>query len=49
MALMIFKSIFLRYALPGLPDDFDGDIESKTFDNRITVALSKPVFRVPSQ
>ncbi len=35
-----FESIFLRYALPGLPDDFDGDIESKTRDTRITVALS---------
>ena len=34
-----FESIFLRYALPGLPDDFDGDIESKTRDTRITIAL----------
>ena len=35
-----FESIFLRYALPGLPDDFDGDIESKTRDSRITIAIS---------
>lgn len=34
-----FESIFLRYALPGLPADFDGDIESKTRDTRITLAI----------
>lgn len=34
-------SIFLRYALPGLPGDFDGKIESKTKDQRISLAVGK--------
>jgi hypothetical protein len=35
-----FESIFLRFALPGLPVEFDGDIESKTRDRRVTLAIS---------
>ncbi len=36
-----FASIFLRYALPGLPGDFDGKIESKTKDQRLAIAVGK--------
>ena len=34
------ETVFLRFALPGLPDDFDGHIESKTRDFRLSLALS---------
>jgi len=33
------ESIFLRLTLPGLAGDFDGTIESKTKDNRLTWAI----------
>lgn len=35
-----FQSIFLRYALPGLPSDFDGEIETKTRDTRISFSIT---------
>ena len=35
-----FESIFLRYTLPGLSPNFDGDIESKTDDYRFAIAFS---------
>ncbi len=34
------ESIFLRYALPGIPGNFDGEIESKTKDYRLSWALT---------
>jgi len=34
------ESIFLRFALPGLPGDFDGTIESKTKDYRLSWAVA---------
>ncbi|MFH1764458.1 MAG: hypothetical protein ABIF09_09725 [Gemmatimonadota bacterium] len=34
------ETVFLRFALPGLPDDFEGAIESKTRDYRLSLALS---------
>ena len=34
------ETVFLRFALPSLPDDFDGHIESKTRDFRLSLALS---------
>ncbi|MFH1766261.1 MAG: hypothetical protein ABIF09_18920, partial [Gemmatimonadota bacterium] len=34
------ETVFLRFALPGLPDDFDGKIESKTRDYRLSLSLS---------
>ena len=34
------ETVFLRFALPGLPDDFDGHIESKTKDYRFSLALT---------
>jgi hypothetical protein len=40
-----YETFFLRYALPGLPDEFDGKIHSKTYDYRLSFALtpkSKP-------
>jgi len=33
------ESMFLRFALPGLPGDFDGDLETKAKDYRITWAI----------
>lgn len=35
-----FESIFIRYALPSLPEDFDGEVESKTRDKRVVFAIS---------
>lgn len=35
-----FESIFTRYALPGLPAEFDGNIESKTKDYRFALGMS---------
>lgn len=34
------ETVFLRFALPSLPDDFDGRIESKTRDYRLSLAVS---------
>lgn len=34
------ESVFTNYALPGLPTDFDGNIESKTREHRMTLALT---------
>jgi hypothetical protein len=34
-----FESVFLRFALPDLPSDFNGTIESKTKDYRLTWAI----------
>jgi len=34
------ESIFLRYALPGLPENFDGQLESKTKDYRFSLAVA---------
>lgn len=34
------ESVFLRYALPGMSGDFDGQITSKTKDYRVAVAFS---------
>jgi len=35
-----FESIFLRYTLPGLSPNFDGDIDSKTDDYRFGMAIA---------
>lgn len=35
------ESVFLRYTLPGLSPNFDGEIESKTNDYRFAVAFSE--------
>jgi len=35
-----FESIFTRYALPGLPEDFNGELESKTRDTRLTFSIT---------
>jgi len=35
-----FESTFTQYALPGLPADFDGNIESKTREHRFSMAIS---------
>ena len=35
-----FESIFIRYALPGLPADFDGEVESKTKDYRFSWGIA---------
>jgi long-subunit fatty acid transport protein len=35
-----FESIFVRYALPGLPEDFDGELESKTRDTRFSFSIA---------
>ncbi len=34
------ESVLLKFTLPGLPDDFDGTINSKTRDYRLGLALS---------
>lgn len=35
-----FESTFTQYALPGLPADFDGNIESKTREHKFSMAIS---------
>lgn len=36
-----FESIFVRYTLPGLSPDFDGNIDSKTDEYRFAMAFSR--------
>lgn len=35
-----FESIFIRYALPGLPTNFDGEVDSKTKDYRFSWGIA---------
>ncbi len=35
-----FESIFIRYALPDLPSDFNGEVTSKTKDHRLSWAIA---------